>query len=268
LNAKGESFVDVLIRYANAVRESKNSIQVSMFGDLEGAAIQKPVIPPVAPWDTMTQLSKEKEVVGMFISGHPLDDFKEEIKSFCTRGGLNLLENLTKINGRELRLAGIVTSFQERVSKNNKPYGIFKLEDYETSRDFTMFGEEYLKYRHLLSVSSKVFIVGKVTPRMGRMGEELEYRISRIEPLFNVMEKLGRFLDLRVSVDKITQQMIDTLERAMNNGKGKAQLRMRVVTPTGEFQLASEAFQKLELNPASLEILASMEDVSYMISET
>ena len=267
VNPKGETFVDALIRYANAMRESKNSSQFSMFGDLDGAAIQKPNIPPSAPWDTMTQLSKEKEVVGMFISGHPLDDFKEEIRSFCTRGGLNLLENLTKINGRELRLAGIVTTFQERVSKNNKPYGIFKLEDYETSRDFTMFGEEYLKYRHLLSVSSKVFIVGKVAPRMGRMGEELEYRISRIEPLFDVMEKLGRFLDLRVSVDKITAQMIETLERAMNNGKGKAQLRMRVVTPTGEFQLSSETFQKLELNPASLEILASMQDVSYMISE-
>ena len=158
----------------------------------------------------------------MFISGHPLDDFKEEIKSFCTRGGLTLLEDLTKVNGRELRLAGIVTSFQERISKNNKPYGTFKLEDYASSKEFTMFGEDYLKYRHLLSVSSKVFVMGKVSPRIGRMGEELEFRISRIEPLFNVMEKMGKFLDLRISVDKITEYLIETIVRAMNNGKGNA----------------------------------------------
>ena len=266
-NAKGETFIDMLIRYSNAMRESKNSMQVSLFGELDGASIQKPNIPAIEPWDTMMQLTKEKEVIGMFISGHPLDDFREEIKAFCSRGGLQLLKDIQQVKGRELRLAGIITSSEQRISKNNKPFGIFTMEDYDSSSSLTMFGDDYLKYRHLLSVGSKVLVVGKVMPRMGREEYDLEYKITRVEPLFDVMEKLGRFLDLRVSVDKITTQMIDSLERSLKNGKGKAHLRMRVVTPTGEFQLASEAFQKLELSTASLEFLASMQDVSYMISE-
>jgi DNA polymerase-3 subunit alpha len=103
-DGKSETFIETLLKYANSMRESKNSSQVSLFGDMAEAAMPQPLAPIVEPWDTLSQLSKEKEVVGMFISGHPLDDYEIEIKSFCTDGGLNLLQDLEANKNREIKL--------------------------------------------------------------------------------------------------------------------------------------------------------------------
>jgi DNA polymerase-3 subunit alpha len=252
------------------MRESKNTSQVSLFGDENESVVSEPQPPRVEPWDTMTQLSKEKEVVGMYISGHPLDDFSVEIKAFCSKGGLTLLQNMEANNGRELKLAGTVVEFNEKIARSsNKPFGTFKMEDYEAQSEFVLFGEDYLKYKHLLFAGAKLFIVGRIQPR--RFGQEtngLEFRTQRIEPLFEIREKLGRYLDITIALDKLNDLLIEKLAGSLNNGAGKTQVRMRLLTDEGELKLPANAFNRVSISSEALNTLAELDDIEFAVSES
>ena len=122
-------FIEKVLKYAAKYQESQNSSQVSLFGDGSDIQIPEPVVPPCDDWGTMQKLSQERDVVGVFISGHPLDDFKNEIKYFCN-SNLGHLKNLEPLINREVSFAGIVTGVEHRVSKNGKGWAIFTIEDY------------------------------------------------------------------------------------------------------------------------------------------
>lgn len=269
-DGKNESYVETLVKFSSVIREEQNTTQVSMFGDDEASVIVAPQPAQVEPWDRMTQLSREKEVVGMYISGHPLDDFALEIKSFCTEGGLALVQDLNAINGRDLKLAGTITEFNEKFTRSsNKPFGTFKMEDYDSQFEFVLFGEDYLKFKHLLFSGSKIFLVGRSQPR--RFGTEIngmEFKINRIEPLFEIREKLGRFLDISVSLNKLSDVLIDKIYNSLQNGTGKTQVRMKLLTDLGELKLPANAFNRVSINTDVLSRLDELEEIEYEVSES
>lgn len=261
-DGKNETFIETLVKYAAAVRDSKNTSQVSLFGDEDSSSvIAEPQPPKVDGWDTMTQLTKEKEVVGMFISGHPLDDFAFDIQSFCSEGGLKQLRNMESLNGRELKLAGTVIDFQHRVSKTSgKPFGTIKLEDYEDSHEFTLFGEEYLKFKHLFQPGEKLFITGRVQQR--RFGNAstgaMEFRISNIELLAEVRDKRARFIDIYINIDTLSDQLIQQLVDTIPNGEGKSTLRINIETnDAGSLKLPSSTYNKVAV---TTEVLRKLEE--------
>ncbi len=269
-DGKNETFVETLVKFATSVRDSSNTNQVSMFGEEDAMNIVEPQPPRVEPWDTMTQLSKEKEVVGIFISGHPLDDFALEIKSFCTPGGIPLLQNMEQHQGRDLKLAGTVTEFMEKVARaSNKPFGTFKLEDYESQHEFVLFGEDYLKYKHLLYTGAKLFVVGKIQPRKWN-GEAngFEFRINRLEPLFEVREKMGRYLDIVVSLDVLNDKLVERIATSLDNQGGKTKVRMQVMTDDGFIKMPSGMFNRLSVTKDVLEKLEEIEEVEYGLFES
>jgi DNA polymerase-3 subunit alpha len=149
-------FIEKVLKDASKYQESQNSSQVSLFGEASDVQIPEPSVPPCEDWGTMQKLSQERDVVGVFISGHPLDDFKNEIKYFCN-ANLSLLKNLEPLVNREVSFAGIVTGVEHRVSKNGKGWATFTIEDYNDAYEFRIFGEEYLKQRHFLIVNSFVY---------------------------------------------------------------------------------------------------------------
>ncbi|MEN9638502.1 MAG: hypothetical protein RLZZ262_370, partial [Bacteroidota bacterium] len=269
-DGKSETYIETLVRYATAVRDSKNTQQVSLFGDASDMAIAEPQPPKVEAWDTITQLNKEKEVVGMYISGHPLDDFAVELKSFCTKGGLSLLENLAASANRELRVAGSVTEFNERFSKTgNKPFGQFRLEDYDHSQSFMLFGEDYLKFKHLLYVGAKLYVVGKVQNRPYGTPDnpQLEFRILRIEPLFDLREKLGRYLEVDVNYKDVTEQFVQRLIDAVSGSPGKTQLRVNLKTEEGSLKMPSGVFNKINVTSEVMQRLNELHEIQFAFSE-
>src|SRR5690554_1669455 len=145
----GVTFLEKVIRYAAKYQENLNSAQVNLFGEASEVQIPEPVVPPCEEWGTMKKLKLEKEVVGIYISGHPLDDFKTEMKTFC-KNTLSDFQNLGTFVNRELVFGGVVTDVQHRVSKNGKGWAAFTVEDYSDAFEFRIFGEDYLKFRHLL----------------------------------------------------------------------------------------------------------------------
>jgi DNA polymerase-3 subunit alpha len=270
-DGKSDTFIETLLKYSNSIRESKNSSQVSLFGDMEEAAMPQPAAPVVEPWDTLSQLSKEKEVVGMFISGHPMDDYALEIKSFCSDGGLTLLQDMEINKNRELKLAGMVTEVQEKIARaSNKPFGTFKMEDYDNSFEFILFGEDYLKYRHLLQKGSFLFLVGRIQPkRFGADADKaLEFRINRLEPLFEIREKMARYLNISIDLNSITNEFVETISSTLPNGNGKTTIRFKVRDAEGtELTLPSTAFNKVTLTNDLITQLNKWPEITYRVSE-
>ncbi|MFN6377722.1 MAG: DNA polymerase III subunit alpha [Flavobacteriales bacterium] len=267
-DGKSETFIETLLKYANSIRESKNTSQVSLFGDMAEAAMPEPQPPVVEPWDTLSQLSKEKEVVGMFISGHPMDDFELEIRSFCSEGGLTLLQDMEQNKNRELKLAGMVTEVIEKVARaSNKPFGTFKMEDYEGSFEFVLFGEDYMKYRHLLQKGHFLFIAGRVqTKKFGPDADKgLEFKINRVEPLYEIREKMARYLTITVPLEFVSTTMIDNLTSLIQSGQGKTQMRFKIRDGNTELVLPSLSHNKVAVSNDLVKELKKYPELEYMV---
>ena len=124
-----------------------DSMQVSLFGDSSEESILEPIIPVVESWSSLEILNKEKEVVGFYISGHPLDDYKIEIENFCNYN-INELKDLPSIKGKDISIAGIVSNIEHRFTKNGKPFGTLTIEDYHDNITFFLFGKIILNINH------------------------------------------------------------------------------------------------------------------------
>ncbi|WP_340200790.1 DNA polymerase III subunit alpha [Ascidiimonas sp. W6] len=219
----GVTFLEKAIRYASKFQENENSAQVSLFGESSEVQIPEPVVPPCEDWGTMEKLRREKEVVGIYISGHPLDDFKIEIKYFCN-GSVSVFHNMEKFVNHELSFAGVITDVQHRVSKNGKGWGLFTIEDYTDSYEFRIFGEEYLKYRHFLLPNSfayiKAFIKEGWTNRdTGKKGDP-RIQFNQVQMLQDIMGAYARKLTIQLDVNLLEEEHIMQLKSLLQSHKG------------------------------------------------
>ena len=257
----GITFLEKVIKYGAKYQENENSSQVSLFGDASEVQIPEPVVPPCEEWGTMEKLRREKEVVGIYISGHPLDDFKTEINTFCN-ANVSAFANLEEHVNRELCFAGVITDVQHRVSKNGKGWALFTMEDYTDSFEFRIFGEEYLKYRHFLMINSfafvKVFVrEGWVNRDTGKKGEpRLQYNSFML--LQEVMEAFAKKLTIKLDIDRIAEENIRELKDTLVLHKGNHSLNFVVYEMEEEIKVnLSSRKQKVQI---SSELLTTLEE--------
>lgn len=226
-DGNGVMFFEKVLRYAAKFQETKNSSQVSLFGDASEVQIPEPEVPPCEEWGTMKKLKQEKEVVGIYISGHPLDEFKTEIDNFCNVRVSDFYE-VEKFVNREVCFGGVVSEVQHRESKAGKGWAIFTVEDYTDSFDFKIFGEEYLKWRHLLVPDSfiyaRVFVKeGWVNRDTGKKGDpRMQY--NHFQMLHDVMGDQAKKLTLRIPIDELHEKRIAIIKTMLKSHKGDAQL--------------------------------------------
>ncbi|UJH68637.1 DNA polymerase III subunit alpha [Allomuricauda sp. SCSIO 65647] len=258
------SFLEKVIRYGAKFQENENSSQVSLFGDASEVQIPEPTVPPCEEWGTMEKLRREKEVVGIYISGHPLDDFKKEIDAFCNTGISIFNDDLETYVNRELTFAGVITDVQHRLSKNGKGWGIFVLEDYTDSHEFKIFGEEYLKFRHFLMINSfvhvKVYVrEGWVSRETGKKGEpRLQYNDFR--QLQDVMEAYAKKLTIKLDIDRLQEKRIKDLKDTLRSYKGKHPLNFVIYEMKDEIKLnLSSRKQKVNISSELLSVLEEQE---------
>ena len=189
------SLIEKLIRFGNRVQSEQNASQVSLFGGDSGIDIPLPKVPYSEPYTELEMLKIEKEVVGFYISGHPLEQFKLDIQHFCTC----TVNKIEEHKGEKIAVAGIVSKLDERISKKGNRFGLFSVEDFEDSLDMAMFGEEYLKFRHLLGVGSFIFIQGQVIERYKQPGV-WELRPYNIQLLAEIRDKMSKGILLQVKL--------------------------------------------------------------------
>ncbi|MDR6966588.1 DNA polymerase-3 subunit alpha [Flavobacterium arsenatis] len=228
----GITFLEKAIRYGAKFQENENSSQVSLFGDASEVQIAEPQIPPCEDWSTMEKLAKEKEVVGIYISGHPLDDFKFEMKYFCN-ARLEYLKNLEKFVGRNLTVAGIVTNVQRRTAKNGKDWAIFTLEGYDESYEFKIFGEEYLKFHYYLIANN--FVYFKINVKEGwtdkETGKKSEPRMQFLEAkqLQDILTSFAKKIIIDLDIKQLETDFIQNLNDIFQRHKGDNQVAFEVL---------------------------------------
>ncbi|QBA63208.1 DNA polymerase III subunit alpha [Muriicola soli] len=261
LEGEGVTFLEKVIRYGAKFQENENSAQVSLFGEASEVQIPEPEVPPCVEWGTMEKLRREKEVVGIYISGHPLDDFKAEINAFAN-ANVSFFHNLEDQINRELSFAGVITDVQHRISRNGKGWALFTLEDYTDSFEFRIFGEEYLKFRHFLMINSFVFI--KVFIREGWVNRETgkkggpRMQFNQFMLLQDVMENYARKLTIKLDIDQLQENKILDLKDTLRSHKGKHPLQFTVYEMQEEIKVTLlSRKQKVQI---SSELLATLED--------
>ncbi|WP_306349846.1 DNA polymerase III subunit alpha [Flavobacterium sp. '19STA2R22 D10 B1'] len=228
----GVTFLEKAIRYGSKFQENENSSQVSLFGESSEVQIPEPVVPPCEEWSTMEKLAKEKEVVGIYISGHPLDDYKFEMKYFCN-AKLDALKNLELHVNKNLTFGGIITNVQHRVAKNGKGWATFMIEGYDESYEFRIFGEEYLKFRHFLIQNNftymKVLVKeGWTNAETGKKGEpRLQFML--VQYLQDVLPTFAKKLIIHMNITDLSDQLIERLYSVFQMHQGDNNVTFEVM---------------------------------------
>lgn len=223
LDTRGSSFIESLIRYGNNARTIKSSNQQSLFGESGGFDLIKPEPAACPEWPKLEKLNREKEVIGIYLSSHPLDDFQLEIKNFAT-ANLADLQNLKDYIDRDVTVAGMVTESRNGIGKNGKPYGSITLQDYTDSFRFMLFDKDFIDNSKFFTLGYYLLIKGRVQKRKYRE-DELEFKIKIITLLSSVKDELIKSVTLRISPENIDKEMISDLKGLVQQNKGDTELK-------------------------------------------
>jgi DNA polymerase-3 subunit alpha len=232
IEGEGITFLEKAIRYGSKFQENENSSQVSLFGESSDIQIAEPIVPPCEDWSTMEKLAKEKEVVGIYISGHPLDDYKFEMNHFCNVKLVHL-KSLEALIGKNLTFGGIVTNVQYRTGKTGKDWAMFTLEGYDESHDFRIFNEEYLKFRHFLVNNQFIYFKigikdGWVNRETGKKSDpQITFQDAKL--LADVLPTFAKKLSIQINIFELHQQLIQQLNEIFKANDGDKSVSFEVI---------------------------------------
>lgn len=221
------SLIEKVIRYGNKVQTEKNAAQQSLFGEAAHAELPMPRVENCEPFSTIEKLRIEKDIVGFYISGHPLDQYKFELQHFCNTN-LSHFNDLESLKGRDLRFGGIVSNYLHRFTKNGKPYGVLTLEDYEGSNSFYLFSEDYLKYKKFFELDWFLYVRGSVVTQQWKEND-LEFKINEINLLGEVRERYYDGIELNMNINLISKDLIRKLESLADVYRGKGSVLVNIL---------------------------------------
>jgi DNA polymerase-3 subunit alpha len=246
-DANGRTFLDAAIRYGASVQEQAQSSQHSMFGEATGTTMPAPTFPRTEEWPAIYKLNREKEVVGIFISGHPLDDYKVEISSFCT-GTVAMLNDPAAFQGRDLLIAAIITNAEHRITKRGDAFGSLIIEDYQEAFKLNLFNESYLKFKHFMEPGTFVAIKGRI--EIPRFRQYPEFVVHHIELLQELRDKRAKMLKLRFSAKQLDQLVIEQLHDLFEANPGACQLHFTVFDPLDGVEVSLPS-RSVKVQPSS-----------------
>jgi DNA polymerase-3 subunit alpha len=251
------SLIEKVIKYGNKEQSEKNAAQQSLFGGENGIEIPVPKVPDCEPYGEIEKLKIEKDVVGFYISGHPLDQFKFEIETF-TNNKFSELQELDSRIGNEMSLAGIVTEVVHRVTKNGKPFGILTVEGYEDSHTFYLFSDDYIKFKEFMVVGWFLYIKGIVITK--QWGDQRpEFKISNIQLLSEIREKLSKAVQVNIKPKTINENIINQIEEILVKNPGKCLFKVNLVDETEKISVDLLS-RKFMVNPND-ELISSLEQL-------
>ncbi len=233
---KYESLLEHALKYGHAHKHQQAQAAVSLFGGTDEATIPEPSIPESREWSLLEALTKEKGVTGIYISGHPLDDYRLEMNHFITCS-LTEIDRFQQ-NG-SIQVAGIVVQAQHRISKNGNGWGAFTLQDFEGSREFRLFGEDYQRYKHLLEEGIAVYVIGGF--QRSWRNDDMEFRIKEMRLLEGVAQDQTRQITLKLSVDRISSELVEELNLLCQNHPGDHSIRFTLIDRHKKIKLPMKA---------------------------
>jgi len=234
-------FLEKILKHASNYQSQKNSMQISLFGDENEVFSSDIELPKCEHWSKLQQLKFEKKVTGFYMSGHPLDNFQLEIKSFCniSIGAIN--KNFNQLKNKSIIFAGMVTSVAHKTTKNGNPFGTFIIEDFSDSINIALFGDSYIKNKNYIENEGYALLIkGRIQTK--RYDEKsLELRILDINLLPDAIEKFTREVTLKFDLMDITDEIISELSESIKANPGKCIVKFRITDNTEK--------KSLELKP-------------------
>ena len=226
------TYLESLIRYGQQYQDGADSAQVSMFdavGD-DSASIPEPTLPQIEAWSALEQLHYEKEVIGFYLSGHPLDDHRLEIKHLCT-ATLPDLKELDKLAGRDITFSGIVTKAEHRTAKSDKQFGILAVEDHFGTHEFMLFSEDYLKFKLYLIQGTLLLMKGRASMRTwGRDEGQMEFKLTNVELLSDARDKYITKINLKIEAGRMTEGVARELASILKASPGKCTVNLQLLS--------------------------------------
>lgn len=265
-NAKGEVFIDNLIRYGQRYQAEQNEAQNSLFGGEDAANIAVPTPPELDKWSQIELLNRERECVGIYLSAHPLDEFNIVLKGLCNTKCTELDDLSTLSTKENIVLGGIITSVESRLTKTGKPCGFVVIEDFNGSGRIALFGEEWAKWQGMLREGYTVFIRAKCSQRF-KDSKFFDFRIADIKLLQTVKEESIDKITLHVNVNDLNEELVDDLMSIVSTNKGSTQLFLQVndhINNTNFLMRARE--REIELTHDFLSYIEQHENISYTVN--
>lgn len=261
---EGTSLIEKSIKYANRIQEEKASAQSSLFGATGEVDLGKPKIGRIEPFGEIEQLNIEKEMVGLYITGHPLSQYQFEINEL-TDTSLAKLEDLAPLRGKKLMLGGIVSDVQHRTSKKGNPFGQFTLEDFNDNYTFYLFGQDYLKFKPMLETGWFLHLSAMVQNRW--KSEELELKITHIELLGGIRDKMTKGLELKMRLEDVNEVIIEEITQIAQSNPGKCLLKLSLIGIHEDRAISLDMLsRKFTINPTD-DLMKAIQDldVSYQV---
>ncbi len=262
---KGLSFLDTLIRYGQLYQTEQAQAQNSLFGGADSVEIAKPAIPETEPWSNIELLNRERELVGIYLSAHPLDEFIAVFKALCNTN-CSELEDLEKLaTKKEFSLGGIVTNVKSATDKKGVPCGFVTLEDFEGTGELRLFGEEWGHWRGMFVQGSTIFVKGNTFKRF-KNSNYWNLHLNDVQYMQNVEGTQIKQITLRIDANKLVKDIFESLRSLAHDNKGTVDLYFQLDDPaTQKSVMLHSSSGRIALTRKVIDFLDSIEDISYAI---
>lgn len=264
-NTKGETYIDQLIKYGNKFQNDKINAQASLFGNDSSFSISKPEIPKLIKWSDLEKLNKERDVVGIYLSAHPLDEYSLVLKYVCI-AKLKELEDIENFSNRDITFGGMVTNVREGVSRSNSPFMIMKLEDFSGNYEIPLFGNDYINYSKYGKVGLSIYVKAKVQPHKYKSGI-LELKIISIELLSDIANLLIEKITFQMQLESLSLSLVDNLASFISSNQGNCPLNFEIFN--GNENLKIDLFSKthkIDINKNTISILENLDGIKFKIN--
>ena len=227
INAKGDSFLDSLIRYGQLYQQEQSQAQNSLFGSTEAIEIATPQVPQAEPWSTIETLNRERDLVGIYLSAHPLDEFDIILKAMCNTHCTELDDKVSLSKKDQIVIGGIVTGTKSKFTKTGKPCGFVTIEDFEGSGELAFFGEEWGRWKGMLVEGSTVFITAKCVQKY-RDSDYYDFKISDIQYLQTVKDQRIEKFTITMDTTSVDETIVNDISTMLRDSPGKTQLYFQI----------------------------------------
>lgn len=265
-NEKGEVFLDSLVRYGATFQQDQASAKNTLFGDIVEIEIAKPEIPQTfTPWSDLERLNKECELIGIYISGHPLDEYQVILNTVCNLKAVDL-EDLNDYVNQDVKLGGIITNVKEGQTRNGKPYGIVKVEDYSGAGDIALFGQDWASWNGYATVGSTILVSGRVEPDRWK-GDTCRLHIGKIDYMADVKEELITRITIKIDLEKLDKESVSELNSRLNEEEGNTEVFFKIVDNEDQGHVMLQAKKcRISLKKSLLDYIDSNNAMEYRIN--
>ena len=267
-NNKGETFIDTIMRYGQTYQAEKQEAQHSLFGGFDdGVEIQTPPIPKSeVRWSDIERLNKERELVGIYLSAHPLDEFKIVLDNLCNTRCEELADPNQLKDREDVIVGGIVTAVRTRFDKRGNPCGFVTMEDFQGSAELALFGEDWAKYSGWMTEGASIYVTAKVQPRF-QYSDIMQLKVQNIEYLQAIKDRAIDRITISLTTDLLNEQVVMELTELIDSHPGSTKLFFQLHDSSGKHHvLLRSTAKQVDVKRSLIQFIEATEALDYKIN--